>query len=49
MKDYAIIRAVSIDELTSNVRHYISTGWEPIGGVVIVANGVEFYQTMIKR
>jgi hypothetical protein len=48
IKQYTIIRSPSISKLATEVNIRIDSGWEPIGGIAVDAEG-EHYQAMIKR
>lgn len=47
---YEIVTATTVQDLTAKVNDYISDGWQPVGGVCVMEEGVPaFYQAMVKQ
>lgn len=52
MIEYDVVGGFSVEILVSDVRKWISEGWEPLGGVVVThydGDPRKFFQAMIRR
>lgn len=49
--EYIIVFGSGMAEILERVQYYIDIGYEPIGGVAVLAEGTgaTFYQAMIKK
>lgn len=49
--DYKVVVSDCLEELTTKVKEEIATGWEPSGGVSVVAMqfGLRFVQSVAKK